>query len=114
MINEPAQPMQIKNPNPISAFVKKYPFQVYVVLTLVLGWAPWYISGNPTALVFVPFLTALIVPAVADGKAGIMAVLRRAIRWRAPLKIWAFVLFVPAVLGLITIAVNILLGGQAP
>ena len=114
MINEPAQPMQIKNPNPISAFVKKYPFQVYVVLTLVLGWAPWYISGNPTALVFVPFLTALIVPAVADGKAGIMAVLRRAIRWRAPLKIWAFVLFIPTFLGLITIAVNILLGGQAP
>jgi membrane protease YdiL (CAAX protease family) len=112
MNSESTQPEQVKKRNPISIFVRKYPFPVYVVLTLVLGWAPWYISGNPTALVFVPFLTALIVPAVADGKAGVMAVLRRAIRWRAPLKIWAFVLLIPAVLGLVTIAVYTLLGGQ--
>lgn len=107
-------PEQVKKRNPISTFVKNYPFQVYVVLTLALGWLPWYISGNPTAIVFVPFLTALIVPAVADGKAGVKAVLRRAIRWRAPLYIWAFVLFIPAVLSLVSIALNVLLGGQVP
>jgi membrane protease YdiL (CAAX protease family) len=114
MNSESTQPEQVKKRNPISIFVRKYPFPVYVVLTLVLGWAPWYISGNPTALVFVPFLTALIVAALADGKAGVKAVLRRAIRWRAPLKIWAFVLLIPAVLGLVAIAVYTLLGGQVP
>ena len=107
-------PEKAKKRNPVSKFVKRYPFQVYLVLTLVIGWMPWYISGNPSAIVFIPFLTALIVPAVADGKAGVMAVLRRAIRWRAPIYIWAFVLFIPAVLGLVSIAVNVLLGGQVP
>ena len=114
MVSKSTQLEQVETRNPISTFVKRNQFPVYVILTLVLGWAPWYISGNPTALVFVPFLTALIVPAVADGKAGVLAVLRRAIRWRAPLKIWAFVLFIPAVLGLVAIAVFVLLGGQVP
>jgi membrane protease YdiL (CAAX protease family) len=45
---------------------------------------------------------------------GVLAVLRRAVRWRAPLKIWAFVLFLPAALGLVAIAVYVLLGGQGP
>jgi len=102
------------NRNAISRFVKKYPFQLFVVLTLLLGWIPWYVSGEPTALVFVPFLTALIVSGVADGAAGVKAVLRCAIRWRAPLKIWVFVLFIPAVLGLVAIAIYILLAGQVP
>lgn len=114
MSSESTQPEQIKERNTISTFVKKYPFQVYVILTLLLGWAPWYLRGEPTALVFVPFLTALIVPAVADGKEGVKAVLRRAIRWQAPLKIWAFVLLIPAVLGTVSIAVSVLLGGQVP
>ena len=114
MITESTQPEQVKKRNPISTFVKKHPFPVYVILTLILGWAPWYISGNPTALVFVPFLTALIVTSVADGKAGITAVLRRAIRWRVPLRIWAFVLLIPAMLGFVSIALYALLGGQVP
>jgi membrane protease YdiL (CAAX protease family) len=114
MNSEATYAEQIKNRNPISTFVKKYPFQVYVVLTLALGWLPWYVTGEPTAIVFVPFITALIVPAVTDGWTGVKAVLRRAIRWRAPLKIWAFVLFIPAVLGLVAVAVYVLLGGQVP
>lgn len=114
MISESTQSTQVKKRHPISNFVKKYEFPVYVVLTLLLGWAPWYIGGNPTALVFVPFLTALIVTAVADGKAGVTAVLRRAIRWRAPLKIWIFVLLIPAVLGIVSIALYVLLGGEVP
>jgi len=114
MITESTQPEQAEKRNPISTFVKKYEFLVYVVLTLILGWSPWYISGEPKALLFVPFLTALIVPAVADGKAGVMAVLRRAIRWRAPLRIWAFALLIPAVLGSVSIALYVLQGGHMP
>jgi len=105
---------QVNKRNLLSTFTKRYPFQVYVVLTLALGWMPWYVSGEPTAIVFVPFVTALIVSALTDGKAGIMAVLRRLIRWQAPRHIWAFVLFIPAILGLVSIALNILLGGQVP
>jgi len=114
MSNEAVHTQQIKKRNPISSFVKRYPFHVYVVLTLVLGWLPWYATGEPTAVVFVPFITALIVPAVTDGWTGVKAVLRRAIRWRAPFKIWTFVLFIPAVLGLVAIGVYVLLGGQVP
>jgi len=114
MNSEATHPEIASNRNLISRFVKKYPFQVYVVLTLLLGWIPWYVSGEPTALVFVPFLTALIVSGAADGMAGVKAVLRRAIRWRAPLKIWAFVLLIPAVLALVTIAIYTVLGGPVP
>jgi len=114
MNSEAAQTQVTGIRNSISGFVKKYPFQVYVVLTLLLGWIPWYVSGEPTALVFVPFLTALIVSAMAGGMAGVKAVLRRAIRWRAPLKIWAFVLLIPALLALLAIAIYTALGGQVP
>ncbi len=108
------QTEQEKGRHPILAFIGKYPFPIYVVLTLALGWLPWYISGDPNAILFVPTLTALIVAPLAYGKAGLKDVLSRAVRWRAPWTTWATALLVPAVLTAAAIIIIVLLGGQLP
>jgi membrane protease YdiL (CAAX protease family) len=105
---------QEKDRHPILAFIGKYPFPVYVVLTLALGWFPWYLNGDPAAIVFVPTLTALIVAPLAYGKAGLKDVLSRAVRWRAPWYTWATVLFAPLVMTSVAIIIYLLSGGQRP
>jgi len=110
----PTQPEQVKKRNPISTFVEKYPFHVYVVLTLALGWYPWYLSGDPRVIYIVPTLTALIVAPLAYGKAGLKDVLSRAGRWRAPWHTWATALIAPAVMTSVAVVIHVLLGGQLP
>ena len=40
-------------------------------------------TATPFALVFVPFVSAIIVAGIADGAAGIVTLFRRLARWRA-------------------------------
>jgi membrane protease YdiL (CAAX protease family) len=108
------QQEQEKDRHPILAFIGKYPFPIYVALTLAIGWLPWYLSGDPAALVFVPTLTALIVAPLAYGKAGLKDVLSRAVRWRAPWYTWATALFAPAIMTSVAIIIYLALGGQRP
>jgi len=114
MKTESASSEQEKKRNPISTFVEKYPFGVYVVLTLALGWYPWYINGDPKVIYIIPTLTALIVAPLAYGKAGLKEFLSRAGRWRAPWYTWATALLAPAVMTSVAVIIHVLLGGQLP
>jgi len=114
MKTESAPSEQEKKRNPISTFVEKYPFGVYVVLTLALGWYPWYINGDPRVIYIIPTLTALIVALLAYGKAGLKDFLSHAGRWRAPWYTWATALLAPAVMTSIAVIIHVLLGGQLP
>ena len=87
---------------------------VYALLTLLLGWTPWTIGGQPAYLFFVPLLTALIMAPLAGGRDGLMNFLRRMVRVRAPWYTWLVALFLPGAIALAAIAIHVLLGGQAP
>ena len=90
----------------VSSTARRAPFLVYTILTLVLGWLPWYLFGQPVGIFFMPFLTALLVAWLTEGRQGLKPILQRALRWRAERRIYFFVLLSPAVLGRTAVAIN--------
>jgi hypothetical protein len=85
--------------------VRRYPLTAFFVLACALSWWPWILySGGllPTPIVgFGPFLGALVVLAVTEGKSGVVGLLRRMVRWRVGLQWYAVALLLPIVVTLL-------------
>jgi uncharacterized protein len=79
-------------------------------LTLVAMAAQLGKDATPFALVFVPFVSALIVAGIADGGAGVLRLFRRISRWRAAPKWYAAALGIPILIWVTITAVGVLLG----
>jgi membrane protease YdiL (CAAX protease family) len=95
------------------SFVKRFQIPLFFALTLLIGWLPWY-TGRGGLIIVAPTLAGLIVAFVADGKEGLLAVLKRMIRVRAKARWYAFILLAPVVTCLVAVGVHVLLGGTAP
>ena len=95
------------------SLIKRYQIPLFFVLTLLIGWLPWY-TGRGGLIIVAPTLAGLIVAFSAGGKESLLAVLKRIIRWRAGLRWYAFILFVPVLTSLVAVGVHVLLGGTAP
>jgi uncharacterized protein len=98
------------------ALVKRYRLTTFFVLAYALSWWAWILYGlgifpNPIAS-FGPFLAALVVLALTEGKTGVLGLFRRMIRWRVPPGWYAVALLLPALLAAIAAGLNILLGAQ--
>jgi len=83
-----------------------------------LSWWAWIFFAFgifPTPIAsFGPFLAALAVLALSEGKSGIVGLFRRMIRWRVAPGWYAVALLLPAVLAAAATALNVLLGAQPP
>jgi uncharacterized protein len=102
----------------ISALVKRYRLTAFFILAYALSWWAWipYALGvfpNPVAS-FGPFLAALVVLALSEGKAGLLGLFRRMIRWRVAPGWYAVALLLPAVLTAVATMLNVMLGAQVP
>jgi uncharacterized protein len=83
-----------------------------------LSWWAWilYAFGlfpNPVAS-FGPFLAAIVVLALTEGKVGLLGLFRRMVRWRVAPGWYAVALLLPVVLAASATALNVLLGAQPP
>lgn len=100
------------------SLVKRHPLIAFFVLTWALSWWPWilYAFGLYPAPIasFGPFLAALVVLAITQGKSGIGGLLRRMVRWRVGIRWYAVALLLPVGIALAATALNVLLGAQAP
>jgi len=99
------------------SLVRRYPLVAFFVLAFALSWWPWILYAFdllPNPIVgFGPFLAALVVLAVTEGKSGVTGLLRRMVRWRVGLQWYAAALLLPIVVTLAAAALNIyLLGAQ--
>jgi membrane protease YdiL (CAAX protease family) len=98
--------------------VRRYPLSAFFVLAYALSWWLWILYAldrAPTPIVgFGPFLAALVVLAITQGKAGIGGLLRRMVRWRVGLRWYAVALLLPVAIALTAAVLNVLLGAQAP
>jgi uncharacterized protein len=99
------------------SLVRRYPLTAFFALAVVLSWWPWILYSldlAPFPIVgFGPFLAALIVLAVTEGKRGVIGLLRRMVRWRVGLQWYAVALLLPVVVTLTAAALNVyLLGAQ--
>jgi uncharacterized protein len=102
----------------ISALVKRHSLVAFFMLAYALSWWAWplYALGlfpNPVAS-FGPFLAAIVVLALTDGKAGIVRLFRRMVRWRVAPGWYAVALLLPAVLTAVATMLNVMLGAQTP
>jgi membrane protease YdiL (CAAX protease family) len=97
----------------MKSLIKRYQIPVFFVLTLIIGWFPWYTGGGGIVIV-APTLAGLIVAFLAKGKDGLLDVLRRIVRWRAGVRWYLLVLFLPVLTSLAAVAVHILFGGTVP
>ena len=93
--------------------IKRFQIPLFFALTLLIGWLPWY-TGRGGLIIVAPTLAGLILAFLAGGKEGLLAVLRRMIRWRAGVRWYLFILFVPVLTSLVAVGVHVLLGGSAP
>jgi len=99
------------------SLVRRYPLTTFFVLACALSWWPWILYSlglSPNPIVgFGPFLAALVVLAVTEGKRGVLGLLRRMVRWRVGIQWYAAALLLPIVVTLAAAALNVfLLGAQ--
>jgi uncharacterized protein len=102
----------------MSAFLSRHRLATFFILAYALSWWAWipYALGvfpNPVAS-FGPFLAALVVLALTEGKTGLLGLFRRMIRWRVAPGWYAVALLLPAVLAIAATVLNVLLGAQPP
>lgn len=95
------------------AFLKRYQIVLFLALTFIISWIPWYTGGHGFNA-WGPSLAGLIVVAVVDGWLGVRGILRRLFRWRVGIGWWAVVLLVPFALTLAAVGAHILTGGAPP
>jgi membrane protease YdiL (CAAX protease family) len=98
--------------------MKRHPLIVFFVLAYALSWLAWipYALGvfpNPVAS-FGPFLAALLVLALTEGRAGVLGLLRRMVRWRIAPGWYAVALLLPAGLTALATLLNLALGAEQP
>jgi len=98
--------------------VRRHPLIVFFVLAYALSWWGWILYAFnpdlPPIASFGPFLAALVVLAITGGRAGVMGLLRRMVRWRVGPEWYAVALLLPVVITLAATVLNVLLGAQAP
>jgi uncharacterized protein len=100
------------------SLVKRYPIITFFVLAYALSW--WggilYTINHdlPPVASFGPFLAALVVLAITHGKAGVLGLLKRMVRWRVGPAWYAAALGLPVAITLCATVLNVLLGAQAP
>jgi membrane protease YdiL (CAAX protease family) len=108
-----------KTMNPITSFIKRYPqatFWAIAWFTWFLGW--YLLSLYPSDLwalfMYGPFLTGILVTAIADGRSGLRTYFSRMVRWRVGIQWYAVALFLPPVIRLAAAGLNILSGASMP
>ncbi|MDQ3928226.1 MAG: CPBP family intramembrane metalloprotease [Chloroflexota bacterium] len=100
----------------LAKVVKQYPLITYFILAYSLSWWPailYALDLSPQPIVgFGPFLAAIVVLAVSHGKAGMVGLLRRMVRWRVELRWYAMALLLPVMITVVAVMLNVLLGAQ--
>jgi uncharacterized protein len=102
----------------ISALVKRHPLTTFFILAYALSWWAWilYALGafpNPIAS-FGPFLAAIVVLALTEGRTGLLGLFRRMVRWRVSPGWYVVALLLPAVLAAAATVLNVVLGAEPP
>ena len=100
------------------SLVKRHPIITFFVLAYALSW--WGVilytinHDLPPVASFGPFLAALVVLAITQGKVGVLGLLKRMVRWRVGPAWYAAALGLPVAITLCAMLLNVLLGAQAP
>jgi membrane protease YdiL (CAAX protease family) len=100
----------------LRTLIKRHALAAYFVLAFALSWSLVLLSSASLLFAFLalfgPASAALIVTAVEEGRAGVLALLRRVVEWRVGMRWYVVALGLPFALGLAAIGLHVLLGGS--
>ena len=92
------------------------PLILFMVLAALLSWWVWplYLLGaSPVPIAgFGPFLAAVVVLWLRDGRAGVGGLLRSMVRWRVPVRAYLLALGLPLVISGAAVAANAAFGAE--
>jgi membrane protease YdiL (CAAX protease family) len=101
----------------ITAAVRRHPLIAFFALAYAFAWSLSWLTSVSLAFGFLalfgPAVAALIVAALADGRAGVGDLFRRLAIWRVAPGWYAVALGLPALLSLLVVGLGILLGAPA-
>ncbi|HEV7657120.1 MAG TPA: CPBP family intramembrane glutamic endopeptidase [Mycobacteriales bacterium] len=97
--------------------IRRAPLLSFFVLACLLSWWPgvlYAFGASPVPVAgFGPFLAAVIVLGVTEGRAGIGRLLRAMVRWRVPARSYALAIGLPVLISGTAIVLNLALGASA-
>lgn len=92
------------------------PLTAFLILTLLFSWWAWplYLMGaSPVPIAgFGPFLAAVAVLWLREGRAGVGRLLRSMVRWRVPARAYVLAVGLPLLISGTAIALNLALGAD--
>jgi uncharacterized protein len=101
-----------------ASVVRRAPLATFFALACLLSWWPaaLYAGGlSPVPIAgFGPFVAAVIVLGITDGRAGVGRLLRSMVRWRVPLRGYAAAIGLPVLVSGSAILTNLALGAARP
>lgn len=104
--------------NILSSFVKKNRIVSFVILAYALSWWPMLLVvlgvSDISVAAFGPFLAALIVLGLTEGRSGVKTLLGRMVRWRVGWQWYLIALGLPLLMGGLASYLVVLLGAPAP
>src|SRR5215213_1434278 len=104
--------------NTSTSIVKRHPVITFFALAYGISYTFYLLSAVwpefPFLYPFVSVIAAILVESVTRGMDGLKDFLSRCLRWRVGLRWYAAALLVPAVIGLVTLVLNTLLGAPLP
>ncbi|MEV4511186.1 type II CAAX endopeptidase family protein [Dactylosporangium sp. NPDC049525] len=107
-----------RHANPAVRFVRRRPLLTFFVLSCALAWwpAPLYAHGwLPSAQTGIgPFLAALVVLAVTQGRPGVRRLLAGMLHWRVPVRAYAAAVGVPLLVSGAAIGLTLATGAADP
>jgi membrane protease YdiL (CAAX protease family) len=96
--------------------VARRPLTSFLVLTALLSWWAWplfLLGASPIPIAsFGPFLAAVVVLRLRDGRAGVGNLLRSMVRWRVPIRAYLLALGLPLVISGSAVVANLVFGAQ--
>ena len=98
----------------MKSFVDRNQLIIFILLTFVISWFPWYAGIAPETMTMGPSIAAFLIVLIIGGRRGFIDLLRSFGRWRVGLSLWGIAIFGPAILYLIGLGVHLLIGGDAP
>ena len=97
----------------MTALIKKYSFITFLILTVLISWFPWY-TGDSGFFVFGPSIAGVVVVILTKGKDGMEKLTKSALHGKVGIRWWGVALLISGFIGLISVALNIFLGGELP
>jgi hypothetical protein len=98
----------------LKTFITRYQVVIFLILTFILSWFPWYAGIAPEVMAMGPSIAAFIIVLIVAGKRGFIDLIRPFGHWRVSLSLWGIAIFGPVILYLLGLGVYLIFDGETP